>query len=103
MENQENLITDPIINSDGNNLAETDAAPAPTDNNVAAPTAYDEEKVRQLVEEAEKRGYLKGRNEQIEEWLKSPESNSPGQAFDVYSDDESCPEFLAHIRPGFWD
>lgn len=46
-----------------------------------------------LIAEAEHRGYIRGRNEQIDQ-LNLEASQS---------DDDSCPSFLAHIRPCFWD
>lgn len=58
------------------------------------------EEVERLVAEAEQRGYLRGRNETIEaEVMPAP---APSAADDS-TVGESCPSFLAHLRPGFWD
>lgn len=100
MENQENLQP-----TDCNAPKEAKIAENLTPNDApdTIQVTYDATKVRQMIEEAEKRGYLRGRNEQIEAWLMTPESNAPGSSFDICNDDDSCPEFLSHIRPGFWD
>lgn len=64
----------------------------------AAAVPIDE--VERLVAEAEQRGYLRGRNETIEaEVMPAP---APSAADDS-TVGESCPSFLAHLRPGFWD
>lgn len=64
----------------------------------AAAVPFDE--VERLVAEAEQRGYLRGRNETIEaEVMPAP---APSAADDS-TVGESCPSFLAHLRPGFWD
>lgn len=58
------------------------------------------DEVERLVSEAEQRGYLRGRNETIEaEVMPAP---APSSAYDS-TVGESCPSFLAHLRPGFWD
>lgn len=50
--------------------------------------------IARLISEAEQRGYIRGRNESIDSLVIDD---------DNISDDDSCPSFLAHIRPGFWD
>lgn len=66
----------------------------------AAVAAVPIDEVERLVAEAEQRGYLRGRNETIEaEVMPAP---SPSAADDS-TVGESCPSFLAHLRPGFWD
>ena len=100
MENLENLQTNPDNASNEAKIPENvtpDVAPD------VIQVTYDSAKMRKMIEDAEKRGYLRGRNEQIEAWLKTPESNAPDTSFDLCDDDDSCPAFLAHIRPGFWD
>lgn len=57
--------------------------------------------VRRLIEEAEQRGYIRGRNEQIEQLVMQP-LDDPMLPPD-YTDSESCPSFLANIRPSIWD
>lgn len=54
--------------------------------------------IGRMIREAEERGYLRGRNELIEETLMRP-TTVPNQNDTA----ESCPTFLAHLRPGFWD
>lgn len=67
--------------------------------------------LRTLIAEAEQRGYLRGRNERIEAEIMTPAdpyfglpsgAAAPDPSDDV-DDDDSCPGFLAHLRPGFWD
>ncbi len=66
----------------------------------AAAAAVPVDEVERLVAEAEQRGYLRGRNETIEaEVMPAP---APSAADDS-TVGESCPSFLAHLRPGFWD
>lgn len=66
----------------------------------AAAAAVPIDEVERLVAEAEQRGYLRGRNETIEaEVMPAP---APSAADDS-TVGESCPSFLAHLRPGFWD
>lgn len=96
----ENLQTNP---DNASNEAKTPENVSPDVAPDVIQVSYDATKVRQMIEEAEKRGYLRGRNEQIEAWLMTPESNAPDSSLDLCNDDDSCPEFLAHIRPGFWD
>lgn len=77
--------------------------PASTAGPTSLPKAdpADDPEVRRLIDEAEQRGYLRGRNDNIDELISTRfAASSP------FSDDdpiESCPSFLAHIRPGFWD
>ncbi len=67
---------------------------------VTAAAAIPFDEVERLVAEAEQRGYLRGRNETIEtEVMPAP---APSAADDS-TVGESCPSFLAHLRPGFWD
>lgn len=100
MENLENLQTKPENASDEAKITENVTPDIASD---ASQLTYDAKHVQDLIDAAEKRGYLKGRNEQIEAWLMTPDSNAPDPSFELDSDGDSCPEFLAHIRPGFWD
>ena len=72
------------------------AAPVPVPVSDTSPTINTD--LTRLLEEAEQRGYLRGRNEVISETVMQPSELS------AESDDEdSYPSFLAHIRPGFWE
>lgn len=74
----------------------------------AEPTEDPAAQQRRLLEDAERRGYLKGRNEMINRMmdspqlfadlarLSSPESPEPAR-------DNPADSFLAHIRPRIWD
>lgn len=62
----------------------------------------DNPEVRRLIEEAEQRGYIRGRNEQIEQVVMQPLDDDPTLP-PAYSDSDSCPSFLANIRPSIWD
>lgn len=87
------------------------SSPAPAAGNVAAvdsaisPSDGMSPDIARLIEEAEQRGYLRGRNEQIEAEIMSPSDPyfGPPPAQPTDDDDDSCPGFLAHLRPGFWD
>lgn len=77
-----------------------DAASEQTAEVTDAAASVPVDEVERLVAEAEQRGYLRGRNETIEtEVMPAP---APSAADDS-TVGESCPSFLAHLRPGFWD
>lgn len=63
--------------------------------------------IDRLINEAEQRGYIRGRNERIEAEIMTPSDPYFGpssiESVTEDDDDESCPGFLAHLRPGFWD
>ena len=44
---------------------------------------------------------MRGRNERIEEIVMKPLYDD--DYGDDSNDDDSCPGFLTHLRPGFWD
>lgn len=98
MENLENIqnIADPNESLEENNSTQTPEATAETQ-----PSVTDDPEVRRLIEEAEQRGYIKGRNEQIDQVVMQPLDN-PYQ-MPAYNDSDSCPSFLANIRPSVWD
>lgn len=100
MENQETELTaqeiEAAVETAGNNAPTVDAAAA------QAPT-YSDEEISRLIEEARAEGYLRGRNEKIEEWLQTTAPESDDFFDSGIADDDSCPGFLAHISPGFWD
>lgn len=103
MENQTN---DPITQE--NAIADAPAGnAAPPEAPVPAPAqskAYTDTEINELVEKARKEGYLKGRNEKIEEWLQSTAPDADDLPDDDFTDDDfSCPDFLTRLRPGFWD
>ena len=94
MENQE-LIT-------------TEISEVSTQQTPATESNPDAETISRLIEEAEQRGYLRGRNEQIEDFLMRHDNDPFGLPDGFASDldslvDDSCPDFLTHIRPDFWD
>lgn len=94
MENNENKTENPDLEPE---VQETEA-PQPVDNTDIA----DNPEVRKLIEEAEHRGYLRGRNENIEGFIAKNFDDEPF----VCDDDcisEPCPAFLSHVRPGFWE
>lgn len=93
MENLENI----------HNIADTGTMPPDEGHGAGAASESDSTAtdMARLIEEAEQRGYLRGRNEKITETVMSPESIGP--ADDEDDAENSCPSFLAHIRPGFWE
>lgn len=112
MENNENKAESPEITQEvvpeESPQTETAEQPAavqqhsadPADNPEVNPA--DNPEVKKLIEEAEHRGYLRGRNENIEGFIAKNFDDMP-----FASDDdcisEPCPAFLSHIRPGFWE
>ncbi len=80
------------------NKQESEATPT------SAPTkeeTYSWAEIESLVEEARQEGYLRGRNEQIEQVMRRP---------GIYRSEATSPTpqpvdepFLAHIRPSVWD
>lgn len=76
--------------------AETEAAPEETP---AAPTP---EEIEQMVAEAEQRGYLRGRNEQIEQLMEAPtgyETETLGEGGHLKGE----PMILGNLKPSIWD
>lgn len=90
LENIQNIVDSPeLLESHDEQSAEA-----------AAPPAADHE-ISRLIAEAEQRGYLRGRNEQIEATvMKQPDATCNPQRD---SADDCYPGFLSHIRPDFWD
>lgn len=68
-----------------------------------ADESFNPEEVRRLVEEAEHRGYIRGRNENIGELVDRRFGNEATSPADDDETIESYPSFLAHIRPSIWD
>lgn len=111
MENLETIpdLPDAIVTAEDN----VDPAEAPSLAPVAGDSPEMTPDLQTLISEAEQRGYLRGRNERIEAEIMSPSdpyfglparASSSGSADpDDGDDDDSCPGFLAHLRPGFWD
>lgn len=93
------------------NIADTGAMPPeeisaaetaqPADQPTAEDQAVSPSDISRMIEEAEQRGYLRGRNEKITETVMSPDNSQPEACEEDCED--SCPSFLAHIRPGFWE
>lgn len=89
----------PIDNSNDELGPESEAPSTPTAEEIAA-----------LIAEAEERGYLRGRNEMIEQMMQEPPlfsnpARHKGYAPTASSASEPDParDFLAHIRPQVWD
>lgn len=60
--------------------------------------------IQRLIDEAEQRGYIRGRNESIDSIISKHFDDGISSDSDSCADpSEPCPSFLAHIRPGFWD
>lgn len=83
------------------NTEEQQETPAPEE--PPTPTA---DEIAALVAEAEQRGYLRGRNEQIEELMRIPPMMAP--LHDARPDDPPIPEepdfqFLSRQRVSIWD
>lgn len=100
MKNLENIhniadsSTDDIADSPATDIAPvTEPTPPPVEESIPSPPHIDEQTAL-LIAEAEQRGYIRGRNEAIDALLID-------EPLDGY--DDSCPSFLADIRPGFWD
>ena len=76
--------------------AETEAAPE------EAPAAPTPEEIEQMVAEAEQRGYLRGRNEQIEQLMEAPtgyETEALGEGGPLQGE----PMILGNLKPSIWD
>lgn len=76
--------------------AETEAAPE------EAPAAPTPEEIEQMVAEAEQRGYLRGRNEQIEQLMEAPtgyETETLGEGGHLKGE----PMILGNLKPSIWD
>lgn len=76
--------------------AETEAAPE------EAPAGPTTEEIEQMMAEAEQRGYLRGRNEQIEQLMEAPtgyETETPGEGGHLQGE----PMILGNLKPSIWD
>lgn len=94
LENIQNIVDSPESLESHDEIASPVTEPA-------APAPSSDADLSRLIAEAEQRGYLRGRNEQIEATvMKQPDdlcaAPSAGQ-------DDCYPGFLSHIRPDFWD
>ena len=82
----------------------TDPIPSETKENLEEPSETESEKpdLEALLAEAERKGYLKGRNERIEELMKEPRmfQELTGPKSSAPQTEES---FLANLRPSIWD
>ncbi len=92
MENLENIqnIPDMPETLDENSEASEPRQPAEADNQTAAD-------IDRLIAEAEQRGYIRGCKDHAAEMA------AKAAATDDIVSEESCPGFLAHLRPDFWD
>ena len=76
--------------------AETEAAPE------EAPAVPTPEEIEQMIAEAEQRGYLRGRNEQIEQLMEAPtgyETETLGEGGHLQGE----PMILGNLKPSIWD
>lgn len=76
--------------------AETEAAPE------EAPAVPTPEEIEQMMAEAEQRGYLRGRNEQIEQLMEAPtgyETETLGEGGHLQGE----PMILGNLKPSIWD
>ena len=76
--------------------AETEAAPE------EAPAVPTPEEIEQMMAEAEQRGYLRGRNEQIEQPMEAPtgyETETLGEGGHLQGE----PMILGNLKPSIWD
>ncbi len=76
--------------------AETEAAPE------EAPAGPTPEEIEQMMAEAEQRGYLRGRNEQIEQLMEAPtgyETETLGEGGHLQGE----PMILGNLKPSIWD
>ena len=68
------------------------------------------EDISAMIAEAEERGYLRGRNEVMEQMMQQPplfsnqaRINLQQERTTPYDEDDPVRDFLAHIRPQVWD
>lgn len=76
--------------------AETEAAPE------EAPAVPTPEEIEQMMAEAEQRGYLRGRNEQIEQLMEAPtgyETETLGEGGHLQGE----PMILGNLKPSIWN
>lgn len=100
----ENHETDLTVEEVDSNIVDTAENIAPAECTAPEPSlAYSEEEIQKLVEQARTEGYLRGKNEKIEEWLQTTAPDSDDLPDPDIADNSSYPGFLAHLRPGFWD
>lgn len=82
----------------------SDPIPSETEENPEEPSETESEKpdLEALLAEAERKGYLKGRNERIEELMREPrmfqQLTEPKP-----STPQAAESFLANMRPSIWD
>lgn len=100
-------LTDGSLENPSQKQTASDTEPQTSDQH---PAGNPTEELRQLLAEAEERGYRRGLNQQLREAL-----NSPGLFEDLArrkqqqstpqpeSDDPLTSRFLTSIRPGIWD
>ena len=75
----------------------------PSTNTTEAPAATSPDDIQQLIAEAEERGYLRGRNENIANLMQAPPDALP----DVDSPTDTATSghilILNNLKPGIWD
>lgn len=93
---------------------ETPAAETPVQQSVPQPeepapveqpaTAVDSTDMQRLIAEAEQRGYLRGRNEAIEQLMQAPSLfGGTVTAQERVAESDPAEGFLSGLRPGVWD
>lgn len=66
---------------------------------------FESEEVRAMLAEAEQRGYMRGRNESIEQLMRQPGMMEPLAVAEEGATipDDNPPQVLSRIRPSIWD
>lgn len=66
---------------------------------------FESEEFRAMLAEAEQRGYLRGRNESIEQLMRQPGMMEPLAVAEEGATipDDNPPQVLSRIRPSIWD
>ncbi len=100
----------PVIATQSENQALTspDDAPQPDATPTATaqqpePAAPDNAELQRLLAEAEQRGYMRGRNEAIENLMQAPALFESTAAPTTDSTANPADGFLSGLRPGVWD
>lgn len=100
----------PVITTQSEN--QVPASPNDTPQPDATPTATapqpessapDEAEIQRLLAEAEQRGYMRGRNEAIENLMQAPALFESTAAPAADSTPNPADGFLSGLRPGVWD
>lgn len=90
----------PMADTRSDMPVETETAAQPEETDQSTPPPSD---LEAMLAEAEHRGYLRGRNEQITLAMQAPALWHEGPAMQPDSDAEPQPAILANMRPSIWD